>query len=101
MPTECSLAACYGSTQTPEHDGAIAVTTASTLFAGEGAAAVLDNITVSDGAMLEVMQVNAMSVKVNAALGGVTLAKIRLNGKRTRQSRDGHLCSAGLMIIVK
>lgn len=93
-----TLAFAAGTTNTT---GAIAVTTASTLFAGEGAAAVLDNITVSDGAMLEVMQVNAMSVKVNAALGGVTLAKIRLNGKRTRQSRDGHLCSAGLMIIVK
>ena len=62
------------------------------------------NLTVADGQTLAIDCADgtgAKAVKVNAALDDATRAKIRLNGRRPRQTSDGYLTSGGFMVIVR
>lgn len=82
----------------------VAVTADSTLSVGAGATLTLANVTVAEGKTLAVEyagDIDSKAVKVNAALDSATLSRIRLNGKRARQSSDGYLCRGGFMLIVR
>ena len=81
----------------------VAVTADSALSVGAGATLTLANLTVAEGKMLTVEyagDIDNKGVKVSAALDSATLSRIRLNGKRARQSSDGYLCRGGFMVIV-
>ena len=86
-------------------DSAVAVGAGTSAVAvGAGTSAVLENLTVGDGATLAITftgDIDGKGVKVNAALDDATLAKIKLNGRRAKQSSDGYLSIGGLMIIVR
>ena len=84
--------------------GAVSVATSATLPVGAGAALTLANVTVADGQTLAIESADgayAKSVKVNAALDAATRAKIRLNGRRPKQTSDGYLTIGGFMVIVR
>ena len=84
--------------------GVVNVTADSAVAVGAGTSAVLENLTVGDGATLAITftgDIDGKGVKVNAALDDATLAKIKLNGRRAKQSSDGYLSIGGLMIIVR
>jgi len=80
------------------------VTADSALSVGAGATLTLANLTVAEGKMLTVEyagDIDNKGVKVSAVLDSATLSRIRLNGKRARQSSDGYLCRGGFMVIVR
>ena len=82
----------------------VVVTADSVLSVGAGATLTLANVTVAEGKMLAVEfagDIDSKGVKVNTALDSATLSRIRLNGKRARQSSDGYLCRGGFMLIVR
>ena len=84
--------------------GAVSVTTNSTLAVGAGASLTMANISVADGQTLEIECADgtgAKAVKVTAALDDATRARIRLNGRRPRQTSDGYLAIGGFMMIVR
>ena len=90
-----TLACAAGTANTT---AAVNVTANSTLAVGAGAALTLANVTVADGQMLAIESADgayAKSVKVNAALDAATRAKIRLNGRRPKQTSDGYLTIGG------
>ena len=84
--------------------GAVSVATSSTIPLGAGASLTMANLSVADGQTLEIECADgtgAKAVKVNAALDDATRAKIRLNGRRPRQTSDGYLTIGGFMVIVR
>ena len=97
-----TLACAVGTANTM---GTVAAATSATISVGAGASLNLANLAVADGATLAVEcadGVNAKAVKVNAALDDATLARVRLNGRRARQSPGGYLYYAvGFMLIVR
>ena len=96
-----TLACAAGTANTT---AAVNVTANSTLAVGAGAALTLANVTVADGQTLAIESADgayAKSVKVNAALDAATRAKIRLNGRRPKQTSDGYLTIGGFTMIVK
>ena len=96
-----TLACAAGTANTT---AAVNVTANSTLAVGAGAALTLANVTVADGQTLAIESADgayAKAVKVNAALDAATRAKIRLNGRRPKQTSDGYLTIGGFMVIVR
>ena len=83
----------------------VAVTADSTLSVGAGASLTLANVTVAEGKTLAIECADGTrvkSVKVNTALDAATCSRIRLNGRRPRQTSDGFLfCIDGFMLIVR
>ncbi|MBP5510045.1 MAG: hypothetical protein J6Z49_03935 [Kiritimatiellae bacterium] len=83
---------------------AVNVTADSAIAVGAGASFTMANVTVADGQTLSIEcadGTSAKAVKVNATLDGVTLSRIRLNGRRPRQTSDGYLVLGGFMLIVR
>ncbi len=96
-----TLACAAGTANTT---AAVNVTANSTLAVGAGAALTLANVTVADGQTLAIESADgayAKAVKVNAALDAATRAKIRLNGRRPKQTSNGYLTIGGFAMIVK
>ena len=96
-----TLACAAGTANTT---AAVNVTANSTLAVGAGAALTLANVTVADGQTLAIESADgayAKAVKVNAALDVATRAKIRLNGRRPKQTSNGYLTIGGFTMIVK
>ena len=94
-----TLACAAGTTNTT---AAVSVTANSTLAVGAGAALTMANLTVNDGQTLAIECAGGTSVKVNTALDAATRSRIRLNGRRPRQTSDGYLfCIDGFMLIVR
>ena len=84
--------------------GAVSVAISSTIPLGAGVSLTMANLTVADGQTLAIDCADgtgAKAVKVNAALDDATCAKIRLNGRRPRQTSDGYLTIGGFMVIVR
>ncbi len=96
-----TLACAAGTANTTAN---VAVTANSTLALGAGASLTMANLTVADDQTLAINCADgtgAKAVKVNAALDDATCAKIRLNGRRPRQTSDGYLTIGGFMVIVR
>ena len=94
-----TLACAAGTTNTT---AAFSVTANSTLAVDAGAALTMANLTVNDGQTLAIECAGGTSVKVNTALDAATRSRIRLNGRRPRQTSDGYLfCIDGFMLIVR
>ncbi len=93
-----TLACAAGTTNTT---AAVSVTANSTLAVGAGAALTMANLTVNDGQTLAIECAGGTSVKVNTALDAATRSRIRLNGRRPRQTSDGYLYIDGFMLIVR
>ena len=96
-----TLACAEGTANTAAN---VAVTANSTLALGAGASLTMANVTVADGKTLAIDCADGTrvkSVKVNTALDAAICSRIRLNGRRPKQTFDGYLCTSGFMIIVK
>lgn len=82
----------------------VALTAPSTLRVGAGAKFAMGTLDVPDGTTLAIEydgDVDGAGVRVVAQLDDETLSRIRLNGKRAVQSRDGYLHRRGFVVVIK
>ena len=96
-----TIACAAGTTNTM---AAVTVSNSATIPVGSSAALTMANVSVAEGQTLAIDCEDgayAKAVKVNATLSAETRSRIRLNGRRPRQSEDGYLCTGGFMLIVR
>ena len=96
-----TIACAAGTTNTT---AAVTVSTNTTITVGTTAALTMANVSVAEGQTLAIDcadGTSAKSVKVNTTLDAATRSRIRLNGRRPKQTEDGYLCIGGFMLIVR